>query len=99
MAGPSYSKVECDVNKLGIIVLGNSGVGKSFITNIILNKEISPKDCSNQSVARQSEFQEITFGDKHYAIYDTPGLIEADQVKMTNHLKFNMDISIFSASH
>jgi DNA replication protein DnaC len=67
-------------NQFGLIILGNSGVGKSFLANILLDKDIFKHEFSARSVTHRTEFQEITIGDHRYAIFNVPGLIEADQV-------------------
>ncbi len=67
-------------NKLGLIILGNSGVGKSFLANILLGHEAFKHEFSAQSVTHRTEFEEITLDDHDYAIFNIPGLIEADQV-------------------
>ncbi|CAF0875175.1 unnamed protein product [Didymodactylos carnosus] len=69
-------------NKFGLIILGNSGVGKSFLANILLDKEAFKHEFSARSVTHRTEFQEITFGDHRYAIFNIPGLIEADQTRV-----------------
>lgn len=81
-------------NKLGVIILGNTGVGKSFLVNILLNKEILKKNYCNQSLTRQTECQEITFGDYQYTTFDTPGLIEIDQVK-NSELSYTSSLVFF----
>jgi DNA replication protein DnaC len=68
-------------NQFGLIILGNSGVGKSFLANILLDKDIFKHEFSARSVTHRTEFQEITIGDHRYAIFNVPGLIEADQVE------------------
>jgi DNA replication protein DnaC len=66
--------------QFGLIILGNSGVGKSFLANILLGREAFKHEFSARSVTHRTEFQEITFDDRDYAIFNIPGLIEADQV-------------------
>jgi len=68
-------------NQFGLIILGNSGVGKSFLANILLDKEIFKHDFSARSVTHRTEYQQITIGDHDYAVFNIPGLIEADQVE------------------
>ncbi|CAF1398521.1 unnamed protein product [Adineta steineri] len=67
-------------NQFGLIILGNSGVGKSFLANILLGREAFRHEFSARSVTHRTEFQEITIDDQDYAIFNIPGLIEADQV-------------------
>ncbi|CAF2068450.1 unnamed protein product [Rotaria magnacalcarata] len=63
----------------GIIILGNSGVGKSFLANILLGSETFDHRAAARSVTTETEFKEIKMGNENYAIFNIPGLIEADQ--------------------
>ena len=67
-------------NKFGLIILGNSGVGKSFLGNILLGREAFEHKFTGGSVTHRTEYQEVTIDDNVYAIFNIPGLIEADQV-------------------
>ncbi|CAF0964812.1 unnamed protein product [Adineta ricciae] len=69
-------------NKFGLIILGNSGVGKSFLANILLGREEFKHEFSGQSVTHRTEYQEITIDNNDYAIFNIPGLIEADQSRV-----------------
>ncbi|CAF3794489.1 unnamed protein product [Adineta steineri] len=69
-------------NQFGLIILGNSGVGKSFLANILLGREAFRHEFSARSVTHRTEFQEITIDDQDYAIFNIPGLIEADQTRI-----------------
>eukprot|EP01113_Clastostelium_recurvatum_P022871 TRINITY_DN27385_c0_g1_i1.p1 TRINITY_DN27385_c0_g1~~TRINITY_DN27385_c0_g1_i1.p1 ORF type:complete len:298 (-),score=98.48 TRINITY_DN27385_c0_g1_i1:102-920(-) len=69
---------------VGLIVVGNSGVGKTWIVNIVIGEELFEHryDCS--AVTKETEFVEkqVTFknGEKVAAvIFNIPGLIENDQ--------------------
>jgi hypothetical protein len=66
-------------SKSGLILLGNSGVGKSFIANVVLGQDVFGHECSASSVTHETEFQDYTVGDASYAVFNIPGLIEADQ--------------------
>ncbi|CAF4678952.1 unnamed protein product, partial [Rotaria socialis] len=63
----------------GVIILGNSGVGKSFIGNVILNEEAFKHAYKSHAVTTETEYEECKVGEEIYAIYNIPGLIEADQ--------------------
>ncbi|CAF3398265.1 unnamed protein product [Rotaria socialis] len=65
--------------RYGIIILGNSGVGKSFLANILLGSEAFDHRAAARSVTTETEFEEIKMGNANYAIFNIPGLIEADQ--------------------
>jgi putative ribosome biogenesis GTPase RsgA len=70
-------------NQHGLIILGNSGVGKSFLANVLLGEEAFTHEFSARSVTHRTEFREIKFNDYRYAIFNVPGLIEADQVSLS----------------
>ena len=68
--------------KLGLIILGNSGVGKSFLANVLLGQEAFVHIVAPRAVTTQTEFKEINLGNETYAIFNVPGLIEADQQRI-----------------
>ena len=68
--------------KLGLIILGNTGVGKSFIANTLLGKDIFVHETAPRAVTTATEFKEINTGNETYAIFNIPGLIEADQERI-----------------
>jgi hypothetical protein len=63
----------------GLIIVGNSGVGKSFLANIILGKQYFKHDFSARSVTHRTESITCMLGDQHYRIYNIPGMIEGDE--------------------
>ncbi|CAF1049800.1 unnamed protein product [Didymodactylos carnosus] len=65
--------------KYGLIILGNSGVGKSFLANILLGKEVFQHKFSSSSVTHETESYEVQLGETSFAVFNIPGLIEADQ--------------------
>ncbi len=73
-------------NQFGLIIIGNSGVGKSFLANILLGREAFKHAFAARSVTHITEFQEITIDDYDYAIFNIPGLIEADQVTKNDEI-------------
>lgn len=71
-------------HEYGLIIVGNSGVGKSFLANVLLGEEAFQHEFSARSVTHRTEFREITIGSYRYAIFNIPGLIEADQVSFSS---------------
>ncbi|CAF0769526.1 unnamed protein product [Didymodactylos carnosus] len=69
-------------NQHGLIILGNSGVGKSFLANILLGREAFVHKFSSTSVTHSTEFEEIQIGYHPLAIFNIPGLIEAEQERI-----------------
>ncbi|CAF0951584.1 unnamed protein product [Adineta ricciae] len=63
----------------GLILIGNTGVGKSFLGNILSNSDTFQHGCSASSITHHIQFQNTTIGQMLYSIYDTPGLLEDDQ--------------------
>jgi hypothetical protein len=68
--------------KYGLIILGNSGVGKSFLGNILLGRDYFQHEFSPSSVTHATEYQEIIVGYFPLAIFNIPGLIEAEQPRI-----------------
>lgn len=66
-------------SKHGLILLGNTGVGKSFIGNILLGRDFFEHECSSSSVTHATESEDYAVGEASYAIFNIPGLIEDDQ--------------------
>ena len=66
-------------SKHGLLLLGNSGVGKSFIGNVILGQDVFDHECNSASVTHETEFEDYIVGNASYAVFNIPGLIEADQ--------------------
>jgi len=66
----------------GLIILGNSGVGKGFLANIIVNKPHFKHEFSARSVTHRTESIMYMLDDKYYIIYNIPGLIEGDEERI-----------------
>ena len=64
---------ECD---LSIITCGNSGVGKSFIDNVLLGIVVFEHLYQAQSVTRLTEVAFTTIRNRKTAVYNIPGLKE-----------------------
>lgn len=69
----------------GLIILGNSGVGKSFIANLLLQKERFEHKVKPTAVTKKTEFEVVISYDTKYAIFNIPGLIEANQAEIENN--------------
>lgn len=68
--------------KCGVIILGNSGVGKSFLANVLLDQDRFPHKFSPESVTTETEQADTSFGGQVFTIFNIPGLIEAEQDKI-----------------
>ena len=79
-------------DSVGIIILGNSGVGKSFLGNVILGREVFKHEYQANAVTMKTEYKESSFRGQAYAIYNIPGLIEAEQERIDLN-KREIDIS------
>ena len=66
----------------GLIILGNSGVGKSFLANILVGHEAFTHAFSSTSVTVDTEYVEVQIGGLPLAIFNIPGLIEAEQERI-----------------
>jgi ABC-type dipeptide/oligopeptide/nickel transport system ATPase component len=66
----------------GLIIVGNSGVGKSFLANLILGRHHFKHDFSARSVTHRTESTACILGDKHFRIYNIPGLIEGNEERI-----------------
>jgi predicted GTPase len=75
------------VDQCGLIILGNSGVGKSFLANTLVGREAFAHKFSSRSVTHITESEEIHLGDLPLTIFNIPGLIEADQERINLNKK------------
>jgi predicted GTPase len=69
-------------DKHGLIILGNSGVGKSFLANILAGYEAFDHAFSSESVTRKTEYVEVQIGDLSLVIFNIPGLMESEQERI-----------------
>ena len=79
-------------DRYGLIILGNSGVGKSFLANILLNDEVFKHESTATAVTTETEVHEMTIDKITYAVFNIPGLIEAEQSKVDKN-KREIDIA------
>ncbi|CAF1627226.1 unnamed protein product [Rotaria magnacalcarata] len=63
----------------GLIILGNSGSGKSYIYNMIIGYERFETDRRREAVTTTIESHRIDAGPSDLLIYNVPGLIESHQ--------------------
>lgn len=71
------SCVLTDRPEYGVIVLGNSGSGKSYICNMIIGEDRFETDCRREAVTTTTEHHRITTESSDLLIYNVPGLIES----------------------
>jgi GTP-binding protein EngB required for normal cell division len=68
-----------DDTDLAIITIGNSGVGKSFLTNILIGEEVFHHKYSPGSITRKLEYVITNLNGYYATVYNLPGLIEASK--------------------
>jgi len=71
-----------DHQTTGLIILGNSGVGKSFLANILLNRETFAHKAAPTAVTSVTEVDQCVIEGTRYSIFNIPGLIEANQERI-----------------
>ncbi|CAF3612123.1 unnamed protein product [Rotaria sp. Silwood1] len=69
-------------NTVGLILLGNSGVGKSFLANILLGRNVFKHDFSARSVTHETESEVFQLNRSKFIVFNIPGLIEANQKRI-----------------
>ena len=74
-------------NSIGVIILGNSGAGKSFLGNVILGSDAFKHEFRVRAVTTETEFRQTTLNGQVYAIYNIPGLIEAKQERIDLNIR------------
>lgn len=74
-------------DRIGLIILGNSGVGKSFIANLLLPNEKFVHNSSAKAVTKTTEFVEQRIGSTTFVIFNIPGLVELNQKQIDTNKK------------
>ena len=79
--GPILPSLSSDRNypPVGLILLGNTGVGKSFLANVLLGENAFEHRCDTASVTHVTRSKRAQFYGRIYEVFDVPGLIEYDQ--------------------
>lgn len=62
--------------QLKMVMLGKTGVGKSTLGNIILNKEKFLSEISANSVTKECDFETTVVGETCVCVVDTPGVFD-----------------------
>jgi hypothetical protein len=75
----SCPNLDPDDSDISIITAGNSGVGKSFIDNIIVGEDVFLHKYRPSSVTRETEFVVTNLDGKIATVYNIPGLVESNK--------------------
>lgn len=75
------------MNETGVIFLGNSGVGKSFLANLLLNRQHFLHEFAARSVTYRTNSVHYRLHDRDLRIYDIPRLIEANPDRVHSNRK------------
>jgi len=67
---------EKEEKKISILLVGNTGVGKSFLLNCLLDEEVFESVEKEESVTKKLEFKEVKINNICYKLYNAPGLLE-----------------------
>ena len=71
-----------NTTRYGLIILGNSGVGKSFLGNIVSDSDTFLHQFKATSVTYITTSVDVTLGSHTFTVFDIPGLIEAEQERI-----------------
>lgn len=73
----SCPNVDPNDTSLAVITAGNSGVGKSFLDNLIVGEEVFVHKYQASSVTRETEAVVTNLNGKLTTVYNIPGLVES----------------------
>lgn len=71
----------------GVIILGNSGAGKSFLCNILLGENRFKHEFQAAAVTTKTEYCESLDDSRRMRIYNIPGLVESHQERIDRNKK------------
>ena len=80
-------RISCKKPEYGVLVLGNVGVGKSYICNLIIGHQKFNTGFRRESVTTCVECHRIDAGPSDLLIYNIPGLIATDQDEIDRNKK------------
>jgi len=67
-----------------VIVFGEAGAGKSSIVNMIVGKDVAKVSSGINGCTFENDAYKATFGHRHFVIYDTAGLNEGDEGRVSH---------------
>jgi len=79
-------------NLIGLIIVGNSGVGKTFLVNVLLGEDKYLHKVAPRAVTTKTEFDTLSINEYNVAIFNIPGLIESNQEAIERN-KIEIDLA------
>ena len=71
--------------EFGVLAIGNAGVGKSLLTNILIGENAFAHEAQARAVTVRTEFRDIDSDLEEWGIvriFNIPGLIEVDATQL-----------------
>jgi GTPase SAR1 family protein len=82
-----------EARKNGFILIGQTGVGKSTLLNVIIGKDVAETGCSSSSVTKNTEVYYLKLKNgKYITLVDTPGLSDPEIIGDKEVNKFNINL-------